>query len=147
MIGILAPVYDRIERIRTSGGGTVIDRSDIERRSSGRFSHLMVGVRGVRVESSRDVGGGTTPMIISNRAFSGFGLCPMTVYVDGMLALQGGYGDLMNEARLPNVDEMVSPTEIEVVEIYHPTDRLPNEFAGSRAGCGVVLIWTRRGSQ
>jgi hypothetical protein len=45
-----------------------------------------------------------------------------------------------------SVDGLVIPAEVEAVEVYDGPGSLPAEFGGSNAGCGVVVIWTRRGT-
>ena len=37
------------------------------------------------------------------------------------------------------------PGEVEAIEAYDSPASMPAEFGGSRAGCGVIVIWTRRG--
>ncbi|MEJ2068974.1 MAG: carboxypeptidase regulatory-like domain-containing protein [Syntrophobacterales bacterium] len=39
----------------------------------------------------------------------------------------------------------ISPTEVEVMEVYRGAADVPGAFMGGTAGCGVVAIWTRRG--
>lgn len=68
------------------------------------------------------------------------GPCPPAVYVDRMYV-----GGGMNEEPA-GIDGLVIPTEVEAVEVYEGPASLPAEFGGSRAGCGVVVIWTRRGT-
>ena len=58
------------------------------------------------------------------------GDCPPSYFVDGFpFAVDGP----LNQA--------MSPAEIEGVEIYF--GNVPAQWGGSRAMCGVVLIWTR----
>lgn len=141
MSGSLGPVYDRIERVRLSGGGTVFDRADIERRNASQFTHFIGEVRSVRIESL-----GSVPIISSTRAFSGFSpMCPMTVWVDGTMVVRGGVAagvDRGSDDR--GIDQMIRMADIEAIEVYHVSDRIPPEYWGSASGCGVVLIWTRR---
>jgi hypothetical protein len=63
--------------------------------------------------------------------------CPPAVYLDRML-LNPGRGERAV------IDDWVLPGEVEAVEVYDSPASLPAEFGGSRAGCGVVVIWTRR---
>lgn len=42
--------------------------------------------------------------------------------------------------------DIVTPTSIQVIEIYDGPSTVPAEFKGSTAGCGVIAVWTKRGS-
>jgi hypothetical protein len=44
------------------------------------------------------------------------------------------------------LDQLVSPEEIEGIEIYESIARMPAEYAPVGSVCGVVLIWTRLGN-
>jgi hypothetical protein len=134
--GTLRTVYDRIDRVRRMGGGTVFDRADIERRNPTQLTRLLDEVRGFNVEMRW-----LTPVITSTRAVSGLGTCVTTVWIDGIKVISGGgTGDVDL-----NINGVVMVSNIEAVEVYHASGRIPGEFSGSDAGCGVVLIWTRRG--
>jgi hypothetical protein len=133
--GDLAQVYDRIAEIRKWGFGTAFDRDDIEQRNPARISYLLEGIPSVRFERIRGV-----PYLVSTRASSGVGgPCIMTVYVDGQVYVSRtrGGGD---------INRMLQVSSIEAVEVYHPSQRMPAQYWGSEAGCGVVLIWSRRSS-
>jgi hypothetical protein len=39
----------------------------------------------------------------------------------------------------------VAVRDIEGIEVYTGAADVPGEFAGTDAGCGVVVIWTRNG--
>jgi carboxypeptidase family protein len=56
--------------------------------------------------------------------------CNMTYMLDG----------LPIESNL--LDSMIRPEEVEGVEIYRGASQVPPEYMG-RAGCGLVLVWTR----
>jgi len=133
----LAAVYDRIDRVRLAGGGTVFDRHDIEHRNAARLTHLLGGVQGVTIQT---VGG--VPVLSSPRAATGWSACMMTVWVDGIMVLRGGAG---GDGAM-NIDQLVSISDVEAVELYQPGGRIPLEYWGSYSGCGVALIWTRRGT-
>jgi hypothetical protein len=145
MSGVLRAVYDRIDRVRLTGGGTVFSREDIERRNPRQAIHLLSEVEGVVATSVRNI-----PLLTSTRAFSGFGLCLMTVWVDGIMVVRGGAGDLdelSDPNTLPtNINDIVAVSNIEAIEVYHAGGRIPQEYWGSASGCGVVLIWSRRES-
>ncbi|MEJ2677750.1 MAG: carboxypeptidase regulatory-like domain-containing protein [Gemmatimonadota bacterium] len=58
--------------------------------------------------------------------------CSPALYIDG---------SRMSDAK--GID--ITPTSVEVMEIYTGPADVPAEFSGSTAGCGAVAIWTRRG--
>ena len=58
------------------------------------------------------------------------GDCPPGYFVDGVPFVM--YGPL---------NQAFSPAEIEGVEIYF--GNVPPQWGGTRAMCGVILIWTR----
>jgi hypothetical protein len=58
--------------------------------------------------------------------------CVLRVAIDGQI--QPGSTSL----------DIVTPEEIEAVEIYSGPATIPSEFAGARdQSCGLIVIWTR----
>jgi hypothetical protein len=45
-----------------------------------------------------------------------------------------------------SIDDIISPSGIEAIEIYQGIYELPAEFLGPRGAntCGAISIWTRR---
>jgi hypothetical protein len=60
--------------------------------------------------------------------------CLPKVYLDGTRAPYGGQMD---------INSIVSPSQVEAVELYRSTAEIPPQYGGSDATCGVILIWTR----
>lgn len=127
--GPLAGTRDRIEWMQQVGLGTHFTRQDIVDSRASRLTHLLARVPGVQIR-----GGG--------QGFGGAGLflnpqrnCQPSVYVDGIRSpLFGG-----------SVDDLVSLTEVESVEVYRRLSELPGQFADDDARrCGAVVISTRR---
>jgi hypothetical protein len=141
MSGMLRAVYDRMDRVRLTGGGTVFGREDIERRNPRDVIHLLSEVHGVQAGMLGDM-----PILTSTRAFSGFGACMMTVWVDGIMAIRGGVAGLDETLPRRGIDDIIAVSNIEAIEVYHAGGRIPQEYWGSASGCGVVLIWSRRES-
>jgi hypothetical protein len=74
------------------------------------------------------------------RAVSGAGgaACPVQVFLDGMRTTrEGPEGDVV-------VDDLVSPLDVEVVEVFRGMASIPPEFLTNFARCGVIAIWTKR---
>jgi hypothetical protein len=121
--GPLAAVYDRVDRTRALGLGRIWDRNDLDGLVSASMVNLLADVPGV--ERTAD---GTWVVA----AAQALGLCEMVLYVNGTI--------------VPGMSpDELSVRDLEVVEIYRRASEVPAEFAGSRARCGVISVWTRRG--
>ena len=66
------------------------------------------------------------------------GECPVQIFLDGMLATRN------NDGGGVLVDDLVSPLDVEVIEVFRGLSSIPPEFLTPQARCGVVAIWTRR---
>ncbi|HEX6133970.1 MAG TPA: carboxypeptidase regulatory-like domain-containing protein, partial [Longimicrobiales bacterium] len=117
-------------------GGYFITPELMERRRPRLVSDLLFGVAGAHIAEP------TTG--IRGRAvwFTRPGCWPM-VYVDRHLVSAGGLLEAGGEPAV--VDELVPAADIQAIEVYRSPAEVPSEFNGPNAGCGVVVIWTRRG--
>jgi hypothetical protein len=74
---------------------------------------------------------------------TGRNACFPAIYVDGALARKGwvslGGAPPLD---LPTLDDLVSPEDIEAMEVYET--QVPVRFGGG-GGCGVVVIWRKDG--
>jgi hypothetical protein len=61
--------------------------------------------------------------------------CRPNVYLDGLRF------PLMGET----IDQIVSPSEIDGIEVYAHAAEVPAEFQSVNNSCGAIVIWTRRG--
>jgi hypothetical protein len=60
------------------------------------------------------------------------------VFLDGRLATRDAPGgDVF-------VDDLVSPLDIETIEVFRGLGSIPPEFLTPQARCGVIAIWTKR---
>ncbi len=115
----LAGFYARAQAVKRVGGGTVLMKSDIEKRNATRTAHLFSMVAGVRITADTiRFGRGGVP-------------CRTQVYVDGV-PYSNGVVDL-------------PPETIAGIEVYRSGSQMPTQY-GDRTGCGIVLIWTERPS-
>jgi hypothetical protein len=119
--------YERM----SMGRGHFITREDIENRQPGRTTHIIGDIPTVRVRME----GASSRYYVE---FSRYRGCPPAVYLDRMLLNPTG-------ADRAVIDDYVMPGEVEAVEAYDSPASLPAEFGGSRAACGVIVIWTRGG--
>jgi hypothetical protein len=124
------------------GRATFFDRQAIEARNASRVEQMLTEY-GVVVDQS----GVSMP-----RSASSFGVCGPMVYIDGIAvthpgttgARGGSSGVSPADAR--DALRMVNPSNLEGIELYRSASQVPIELGGSNAGCGVIMLWTRRGS-
>lgn len=119
----LTPAARRFyDRVRTNPFGTYLTRDLIEKAHPRSTTELFNRIPGV--STTRITGGGNSVVVR--------GTCRPTVFVDGVR---------IDEYR--SIDDLAQPLELEGVEVYRHAADAPAEYAGVRAGCAVVLIWTR----
>ena len=116
--------YEDFERRLKTGRGQYVTREVIEERAYNNLSDAVRGLRGVAIEC----GGSRGCLIRMARSLPG---CYPQYIVDGRP--DNFFG--------PNVPIR----DIEGIEVYAGASDVPGEFAGTDAGCGVVVIWTRNG--
>ncbi len=118
------PRFADFERRRVTGRGQYLAREDLEKTNVATLQDAMRGLRGVHVSC----GNGTSCTIRMARAPW---RCAPDYFVD---------------ERLDNWFGPSTPIrDIEGIEVYTGPSDVPGEFAGSTAGCGVIVIWTRSG--
>jgi hypothetical protein len=120
--GRLGGFYDRAQR---RAGGTFITRDQIEQRHPFEVSDLLRTVPGLTVVPA-PFGFG-----YDVRTTTG---CRPRVYLDGV-----AYPLLGSET----IDRIVSPNQIEGIEVYTSPATTPVEFQGPGNTCGAIVIWTR----
>ena len=113
------------ERRRATGRGQYLTRAELEERQVNTLQDAMRTMRGVRYSCS-----GGTCLVQMARAPMG---CSPEYIVD------------------ERVDNSFGPTipirDIIGVEVYNGPGDVPGEFAGTNAGCGVIVIWTSSGRE
>jgi hypothetical protein len=131
-----------------SGLGRYLRREDLERSSATNLVHVLAAVPGVDVQLDRR---GVQIITFARSRIAGTinraqreqsDLCMPTVYVDGARV---GYdrGDKF-EGTSPDINQIVSKSQLEAVELFRSTAELPPQYGGSNASCGVILFWTKR---
>jgi hypothetical protein len=120
---------DRAKR----GFGYFITEDDIKKRDPAIFEDIIRGVPGMQV-----VPVGQGYRIISSRGMTDLlSDCQPSYFVDG----SPFYVDASNGDPFP-----VAPTEIMGIEVYAGAAGVPIEFQRNQnGGCGVIVIWTKRG--
>jgi len=140
IVGMSSPkesaVLENVQQRISRGFGYHITREDIEERRPQRISDVLVELPGVHA-AQRRAGGGRN--VYMSRALPGLpGGCPVKIFVDGMLANRDDDGSGVI------IDDLVSPLDIEVIEVFRGLGSIPPEFLTFGARCGVVAIWTKR---
>ena len=120
---------------QAEGFGEFIDREAIETRGPSEMSDMFQGIPGVFVQAD---GFDEKIVLRSGRIGDVEGnTCYPRVYLDDILVHQGG-----DEPAL--IDNLLTPGVVAGVEIYPSSAGMPVQYISGRAGCGVILIWTRR---
>lgn len=123
--------YNRVQRGRLSGLGHFVTREDVDRTAPTEPSDLLRTMPGLRVISGRTIYGGSKTGI---QMSSG---CIPAIYVDGTQINRFRASDTL--------DDFVAASSIEGIEVYRGAGQQVGRFHDSR-GCGLVLVWTRRGT-
>ena len=128
-------------------GGTHITRREIEIRSPGRISDLLVGVPGLRVSEGSLLGHSDRRVTLAwSLPGQAGGRCPVQVFLNGMPAPDLGRIEGSSNQGGPDgvrVDHLAHPSTLEGIEIYTDLASVPPEFLTPAAGCGVIALWTR----
>jgi hypothetical protein len=114
--------YDR--RDDYGAQGSFITRADVDKRNAQLFTDLLYNQHGIKVDY---VGAGQRRVFINR----GGGCTPM-LWVDGNV--------------LDNTNfDIIRPEVIEGIEIFIGAT-VPLQFHYAASDCGVIVVWTRRGS-
>ena len=132
--GRSVPVEVRaIERRWRTGVGTIIDGATIRDHSTMFVTDALRGVGGLTI---RQVGGyGQTVMMRTSYGAE----CPATIILDGS-ALPP------SQAASITIDDVARREDIAAVELYVRPSLVPAEFLSMTSQCGVIAIWTKRGT-
>jgi Carboxypeptidase regulatory-like domain len=123
-----------IERRWRIGVGTIMDGNLVRDRSNLFVTDALRGVSGVTV---RQVGGfGQTVWM---RASNG-DECQASVIFDGSQLPP-------SQAASISIDELARREDITAIEVYPRPSMVPGEFTSMVSGCGVIAIWTKRGTR
>jgi uncharacterized membrane protein len=115
------------ERMR-SGSGHFMTGDQIRKRNAFALVDLLRGMRGIKIQR----------LNARNEVyFTGSNCLPMIV-LDGVTVRWGG----KSVGTLQPLEDLVSISHIEGIEVYRGGSGLPPEFIGPNAACGVILIWT-----
>jgi hypothetical protein len=128
-LGPLRGYYERMRWNERTGIGRFITRDQIDVRSPGDLSDMLREIPRVNVQRTRGRSAHVT--MRGSR-----GDCTPALFIDGTRA---------NRREQAFVDEYVRPLDVEGVEVYVGLAQMPGVYH-DESGCGVLLVWTRRGS-
>jgi hypothetical protein len=114
------------QRVKQRMMGVFITRDEIERRHPLTATSLLSRIAGVQL-APRNLGDGN---YVSIR-----GGCSPTVWVDGVRVPLMGM----------SIDDLITPLQLEGIEVYKSAAEAPAEYGGLRGGCAVILLWSRHG--
>lgn len=117
--------------------------TDEDRTQARVPSDLLRGIQGIRLDQLDMLtgGAGSEPRIRASTigTFQQDGTCYPSVFLDGSLIRRGAPA-----ARLQRpFDRLVSPNQVQAIEVYRSPSQLPAQYGGNQGGCGVILLWTR----
>jgi hypothetical protein len=110
---------------REQGFGHFITPEQIEKRAAFEPADLLRTIPGVRTQK-----GPLGTQVLFSR---GPRDCPPAIYLDA--------------ARIPDsasIEQVVAVEDVAAIELYTRATTVPLEWGGTGAGCGVMLIWTRK---
>jgi hypothetical protein len=108
-------------------------RIELRRDAAQDIADLMVGIPGVRIFYSRS-GSGKSIRLTGMASLVASCNAPL-FYVDGTRVLPVG-----------RFEDIVRPWDVQAIEIFRRPSEIPAQYGGAESGCGVILIWTRRGA-
>ncbi len=107
-------------------GGHFFDRGEIDSLATFKLSDVLRMTPALYVNSGGDVS-------VRRNVNNSLGGCSVQFYVDG--------------APYPGTLDDFRPDDIESMEVYSDGASVPAQFGGARAGCGVIVLWTRLGKR
>ena len=121
---------EAFEERRARGLGVFFDSTEIRRYEHYRVRDFLQRVPGQVRRSSPD----------------GLVACVMSIYIDGVWMGGGGAPGTAQSKAPPDLNREIEMAQIQAIEVYRGAAEVPVEYGGTTGACGVVLVWTRRGS-
>jgi outer membrane receptor for monomeric catechols len=114
-------------RRATEGSGRYLTRDYIEKRAAANVMDLLRSVPGVRIRCGR------TDRVCTLH-FARHAGCSPAYFLDGIPTDK-------------SVLYLMSPNDLEGIELYSGPSETPPEMEGARSMCGAVAMWTRVGEK
>jgi outer membrane cobalamin receptor len=129
------------EQRRKGGSGVFFTAEQIAQRRPYSVNDMLIQVPGVQVTFPDGQTPGASPQVVFQRSLGQGGVmlqqCTPTTFIDGVRFapdISGG------------IDVLLRPQEVHGIEVYRNLASAPQQFQTLDSSCGVILIWTRRGS-
>jgi hypothetical protein len=136
----LPPGLRSFEERQSRGGGHFFTREQIAKMNPRVVTDVLRRVPGVQIQPTSGPYGASN-LVRMGRATGGMGArpCPVLFYVNG--------SPFPLTADLA-INQFIVPDDIEAIEVYTGTSRIPLEFSSNmhNSRCGVIAIWTRIGT-
>ena len=116
--------YDGFYRRRSKRVGKFLTREEIDKLAAGRISELLRTIPGVRT-------GFIAPGQSEDVSFLNCQSFNVSVWIDGQ-KMSGNVGEVL---------PLITPTDIETIEVYPRQTMIPPEFRDN--SCGAIVMWTR----
>jgi hypothetical protein len=120
----VSPAMGGFEGRRRRGNGTFITREEIEETNPLRVTDALFMVPGISFADRR----------FGEREIRMRDGCRPTVWVNGGKAIDSSVSEI-------GIDQVISPEEVEAIEVYRGAGEVPVQFGPET--CGAVVIWTR----
>ena len=143
--------------------GYFLAPEQIEKRGAPRLTDLLMGLPGVRMMSTTSGSAGGRFIVLRGSSLSQGGSCRPRVFVDGLMYAKGDSHPIERVEGLEteldlepefvdqglSLDDIGPPSDIAAIEIYRSAIEVPVQFGGTSVEtlCGVIVIWTKRGTQ
>jgi hypothetical protein len=130
--------YDR----EAGGMGKFVRREDLDRHPEHNLVHTLARVPGVEIDvdrRGREIVSFTRGRMIGTLKRAQMAqrdICYPQIYLDGSLMRYGPPNDVQ-------LDDVITPSQIEAIEVYRSSAELPPQFTGNNSSCGAILIWSR----
>jgi len=118
----LVPRYLDFEQRRQRGLGAYLRWDDLKKQGYSSVGDALRVVRGVRVRCNQQTFECFAVMARTPQ-------CQPTWWIDGV--------------EVHSFHENTPIRDVYGIEIYRGAGEIPGEFAGSNAGCGVIVVWTK----
>lgn len=116
--------YDQFYRRRSKRVGKFLTREEIDKLASGRIADLLRSIPGVRTSF-------VAPGQPEDVSFLNCKSINVSVWIDGQ-KMTGEVGEVL---------PLITPSDIESIEVYQRQSLIPPEFRDN--SCGAIVMWTR----
>ena len=130
--------YDR----EAGGMGKFVRREDLDRHPEHNLVHTLARVPGVVLDvdrRGRQIVSFTRGRVVGTLKRGQQGrqdICYPQIFLDGTLVRYGPPNDVQ-------LDDVITPSQIEAIELYRSSAELPAQYGGNNSACGAILIWSR----